>query len=61
MITGIHATVFSPEADKVRGFFADILGLPSVDAGGGWPVFALPPSRASRPPGQRGTAITSST
>jgi hypothetical protein len=44
VITGIHATVFSPEADKVRGFFADILGLPSVDAGGGWPVFALPPA-----------------
>ena len=44
MITGIHAIVFSPEAEKVRGFFADVLGLPSVDAGGGWPIFALPPA-----------------
>ena len=44
MITGIHAIVFSPEADKVREFFADVLGLPSVDAGGGWPIFALPPA-----------------
>ncbi len=44
MITGIHAIVFSPQADKVRGFFTDVLGLPSVDAGGGWPVFALPPA-----------------
>ena len=44
MITGIHAIVFSPEAEKVRAFFADGLGLPSVDAGGGWLIFALPPA-----------------
>jgi predicted enzyme related to lactoylglutathione lyase len=44
VITGVHAIVFSPEAEKVRGFFADVLGLPSVDAGGGWPIFALPPA-----------------
>jgi catechol 2,3-dioxygenase-like lactoylglutathione lyase family enzyme len=40
----MHAIVFSPEAEKVREFFADVLGLPSVDAGGGWPIFALPPA-----------------
>ena len=44
MITGIHAVVFSPSAEKVRAFFADVLGLSSVDAGGGWPIFALPPA-----------------
>jgi hypothetical protein len=44
VITGVHAIVFSPEAEKVRGFLADVLGLPSVDAGGGWPIFALPPA-----------------
>ena len=44
MITGIHAIVFSPGAEKVRAFFADVLGLSSVDAGGGWPIFALPPA-----------------
>src|ERR1700688_1875643 len=44
MITGVHAIVFSPEAQKVRAFFADVLGLSSVDAGGGWLVFALPPA-----------------
>jgi hypothetical protein len=32
MITGLHAIVFSPEAQKVRAFFADVLELPSVDA-----------------------------
>jgi catechol 2,3-dioxygenase-like lactoylglutathione lyase family enzyme len=44
VITGMHAIVFSPEAEKVRAFFADVLGLSSVDAGGGWPIFALPPA-----------------
>ena len=44
MITGVHAIVFSPEAEKVRAFFRDVLGLSSVDAGGGWPIFALPPA-----------------
>ena len=44
MITGMHAIVFSAEAEKVRAFFADVLGMPSVDAGGGWLIFALPPA-----------------
>ena len=40
----MHAVVFSPDAEKVRAFFADVLGMSSVDAGGGWPIFALPPA-----------------
>jgi predicted enzyme related to lactoylglutathione lyase len=40
----MHAIVFSSQADEVRAFFADVLGLPSVDAGGGWLIFALPPA-----------------
>jgi predicted enzyme related to lactoylglutathione lyase len=44
VITGMHAIVFSSEAEKVRAFFADVLGLPSADAGGGWLIFALPPA-----------------
>jgi predicted enzyme related to lactoylglutathione lyase len=44
MITGMHAIVFSPDAEKARAFFADVLNLRSVDAGGGWLVFALPPA-----------------
>jgi catechol 2,3-dioxygenase-like lactoylglutathione lyase family enzyme len=44
VITGVHAIVFSPDAEKVRAFFADVLGLPSADAGGGWLIFALPPA-----------------
>ena len=44
MITGVHAIVFSPDAGKVRAFFADVLDLQSADAGGGWLIFALPPA-----------------
>ncbi len=44
MITGVHAIVFSPDAARVRTFFADVLGLPAADAGGGWLIFALPPA-----------------
>ena len=44
VITGMHAIMFSPDAEKVRGFLSDVLELPSVDAGGGWLIFALPPA-----------------
>ena len=44
MITGMHAIVFSPDAVKLRAFFADVLNFPSADAGGGWLIFALPPA-----------------
>jgi catechol 2,3-dioxygenase-like lactoylglutathione lyase family enzyme len=40
----MHAIVLSPEAEKVRAFFTDVLGMPSADAGGGWLIFALPPA-----------------
>jgi catechol 2,3-dioxygenase-like lactoylglutathione lyase family enzyme len=52
VITGIHAIVFSPDAEKVRTFFADVLGLSSVDAGGGWLIFALPPAELAVHPAE---------
>ena len=51
MITGMHAIVFSPDAARVREFFADVLNLRSVDAGGGWLIFALPPAELAVDPG----------
>jgi predicted enzyme related to lactoylglutathione lyase len=54
MITGAHAIVFSPQAEKVRAFFADTIGLSSVDAGGGWLIFALPPAELAVHPGTLG-------
>ena len=44
MITGAHAIIFNHQADEVRAFFRDVLGFASVDAGGGWLIFALPPA-----------------
>jgi catechol 2,3-dioxygenase-like lactoylglutathione lyase family enzyme len=53
VITGVHTIVFSKDADADRTFFRDVLGLPSVDAGGGWLIFALPPSElAVHPTGE---------
>jgi hypothetical protein len=44
VITGAHAIMFTKDAAGVRAFLRDVLGLSSVDAGGGWPIFGLPPS-----------------
>jgi hypothetical protein len=44
MIKGVHITFYTPQADRLRKFFADVLKFPSVDAGGGWKIFALPPA-----------------
>jgi catechol 2,3-dioxygenase-like lactoylglutathione lyase family enzyme len=44
VIIGVHAIIYSAAADEVRAFLRDVLGFGSVDAGGGWLVFALPPA-----------------
>lgn len=50
MITGAHTIVYSQDADGVRAFFRDVLELPSVDAGHGWLIFALPPAEVATHP-----------
>jgi catechol 2,3-dioxygenase-like lactoylglutathione lyase family enzyme len=52
VITGIHAIVFTPDAEAIRAFFRDVLELPSVDAGGGWLIFALPPAELAAHPAE---------
>jgi catechol 2,3-dioxygenase-like lactoylglutathione lyase family enzyme len=52
MITGAHAVIFSRDADADRAFFRDVLGLESVDAGGGWLIFALPPAELAAHPAE---------
>jgi predicted enzyme related to lactoylglutathione lyase len=52
LINGVHAIIFSDDAEGVRAFFRDVLGLPSVDAGGGWLIFALPPAELAAHPGE---------
>jgi predicted enzyme related to lactoylglutathione lyase len=49
-ITGVHAILYTTDADADRAFFADVLDLPSVDAGGGWRIFALPPAELAAHP-----------
>ena len=44
VITGVHEIIFTNDAEGVRAFFRDTLGFDSVDAGGGWLIFALPPA-----------------
>jgi catechol 2,3-dioxygenase-like lactoylglutathione lyase family enzyme len=44
LISGVHAMIFSRDAEADRAFFRDALGLDSVDSGGGWLIFALPPA-----------------
>ncbi len=41
---GSHVIVFSSDPVADRSFFADVLGLPHVDAGAGWLIFKLPPA-----------------
>ena len=56
MITGVHAVLFSRDAEADRAFLSDVLGLASVDAGGGWLIFALPPAEAAvHPADESGT------
>ncbi len=52
MINGAHVVIYSrnPEAD--RGFFRDVLGFGSVDAGHGWLIFALPAAEAAFHPAE---------
>ncbi len=50
MITGIHAITYTGDPDATREFLRDVLQLPSVDAGGGWPIFALPPAELAAHP-----------
>jgi uncharacterized glyoxalase superfamily protein PhnB len=47
VITGAHAILHSRDADGVREFLRDVLELPSVDAGDGWLIFALPPAEVA--------------
>ena len=44
MISGAHVVIYSANAEADRAFFRDVLGFPSVDAGHGWLIFALPPA-----------------
>ena len=52
MISGAHVVIYSKDAEADRAFFRDVLGFPSVDAGHGWLIFALPPAEAAFHPSE---------
>jgi catechol 2,3-dioxygenase-like lactoylglutathione lyase family enzyme len=52
MISGAHVIIYTTNAEADRAFFRDVLGFPSVDAGGGWLIFALPPAEIAFHPAE---------
>lgn len=52
MIDGAHIVLYSTDPEADRAFFRDVLGLPAVDAGEGWLIFALPPSEVAIHPAE---------
>jgi catechol 2,3-dioxygenase-like lactoylglutathione lyase family enzyme len=52
MIIGMHAIIYTTDPEADRAFFRDVLGMPSVDAGGGWVIFAVPPSEVALHPAE---------
>jgi hypothetical protein len=56
-ISGAHAILYSSDADATRAALGGLLGTRSVDAGGGWLIFGLPPAEiAVHPAGEGGRA-----
>ena len=47
VISGAHVIIYSRDAEADRSFFKNVLGLDSVDSGGGWLIFALPPAEVA--------------
>src|SRR5215467_13658348 len=52
MIFGAHVILYSKDAAADRAFLREVLGFPSVDAGHGWLVFALPPAEVAVHPAE---------
>ena len=53
MISGAHAIIYSTDPDKDRSFLKDVLELPSVEVGGGWLIFGLPPAEVAVHPSEK--------
>jgi hypothetical protein len=53
MITGAHSIIYSRDPEADRAFFRDVLKFPSVDVGGGWLIFGLPPSEMAVHPAEK--------
>jgi hypothetical protein len=47
VIIGAHSILYSRNPDADRAFLRDVLRFPSVDVGGGWLIFGLPPAEVA--------------
>jgi catechol 2,3-dioxygenase-like lactoylglutathione lyase family enzyme len=54
VIAATHCLIFAEDAGRARAFVRDVLGFPSVDAGDGWLIFALPPAELAFHPAEAG-------
>jgi hypothetical protein len=52
-IIGAHTILYSKKPDADRAFFRDVLEYPHVDVGGGWLIFAMPPSEVAVHPSNK--------
>jgi predicted enzyme related to lactoylglutathione lyase len=57
-ITGVHALLYTSEPEALRAVLRDVFGWKHVDAGGGWLIFALPPSELGVHPAEGPTYDT---
>ena len=53
MITGSPRNRVQQRPDADRAFFRDVLGFPSVDAGHGWLLFAMPGAETAFHPSEK--------
>jgi hypothetical protein len=53
MIIGAHSIIYSKDPEADRAFLRDVLNLKSVDAGGGWLIFGLPPAELAVHPSDK--------
>jgi predicted enzyme related to lactoylglutathione lyase len=44
MISGAHVMIFTHDEAADRAFLRDVVGIPCIDAGGGWLIYKLPPT-----------------
>jgi predicted enzyme related to lactoylglutathione lyase len=54
MIVGVHAMLYTTDAEADRAFLRDVLKWKHVDAGGGWLIFAMPPAEMGVHPSEEG-------
>jgi len=61
MIRGVHTMFYSSDADGLRVFLRDKLGLSGFDVGGGWLIFKVPEADMGCHPADPGKGAPSGT